>query len=66
MSNCESCGCHVEGLAGDATCRGCGLLVCQSCCDVWEHIGNGLHGMGNPADEVKRLRKDIAAREALK
>lgn len=56
MTKCDSCGCDVRGTKDDATCRGCGIVVCQSCTDVFEHVGNGLHGSGNPVEEVERLR----------
>ncbi len=58
--DCESCG-AAAGLDDEANeCKGCGLLVCQSCVDVFEHMGKeGLHGEGDPAEAVVSLRGQI-------
>ena len=39
------------------------MTLCQSCVDVWEHWKDGLHGKGDPAEEVIRLRARIKALE---
>ena len=50
---CESCGGGFNGLPiDDHTCRGCGLIVCDSCTMVFEHAGNGKHGSGNPSAQI--------------
>ncbi len=56
MGKCESCGAEIHGKVENATCRGCGKVVCQSCCDVFDHLENGLHGVGNPQEAVATLR----------
>lgn len=53
---CQSCGADTGTSAHEATCSGCGDIVCQTCCDVWDHFGSGAHGNGNPHDEIVRLR----------
>lgn len=64
--DCQSCGATIETIEGvdDHKCRGCGIYVCQSCVDVFEHVneGNtrGAHGTGDPAEAVKALRTRIA------
>lgn len=37
-------------------CYGCKAHICQSCTDVFDHFGDGLHGRGNPAEAVRQLR----------
>ena len=58
---CESCGANIRGLSDDYRCRGCGLIVCVSCVDVFQHFGQELHGAGDPAEAVKQLRADRRA-----
>ncbi len=58
---CQSCGGSIRAENPlDHKCCGCGKVICQSCCDVFGHIGKGLHGTGNPAETVERLRTEIA------
>ena len=60
---CDSCGGDFWSVPSDAVCRGCGATVCQSCTDVFDHCGDGLHGKGDPTEEVKRLRTALAESE---
>lgn len=53
---CESCRADFLGDREDSTCGGCGAVICQSCSDVFDHFGDGLHGKGDPTAEVERLR----------
>lgn len=61
---CESCsgGFWIEE-PEDARCNGCGMVVCQSCCDAWSHVEGHDHGRGDPSDGMRRMR--AAIREAL-
>lgn len=63
---CESCGADDVGPEGDNRCRGCDLVICQACCDVFEHFGDGQHGTGNPQEECRKLRARVAERDALR
>ena len=63
MFDCESCCAEVAGKIDDATCRGCGMVICQECCDVFDHIESGLHGRGDPREAVAVLRKQLNAIE---
>jgi len=64
---CESCGASIPSYSCEDeldciqnnTCKGCGMLVCQSCVDVFDHQGEGLHGIGDPAEAVRELRKQV-------
>ena len=58
---CQSCGCDCSEGADESLCHGCGLFVCQSCTDVFGHLEDGMHGKGDPSEEVKTLRAEIAA-----
>lgn len=59
MIICDSCGTNICGLADDVRCRGCNFYVCQYCCDMFDHYGNGLHGKGNPREAVVALQKQL-------
>lgn len=62
---CDSCGgTDRYPEKGDGRCRGCGMMLCQSCCDTFDHWGDGLHGKGNPGEEAKGLRAAVADRDA--
>jgi hypothetical protein len=48
---CGSCGSTFLAVTlTDHICNGCGRMLCQSCVDVFDHIGNGEHGTGDPAE----------------
>jgi len=64
--DCESCGADTGEFPTEDQCRGCGMRVCQSCCDVFGHLGDGLHGKGDPRLEVESLRARVAELEADK
>lgn len=55
---CDSCG-EDNLTVRDHLCRGCGLIVCQPCVDVFDHSGEGLHGKGDPRDAVTSLRSEL-------
>lgn len=62
---CESCGgSDTYAVKSDGKCRGCGMLLCQSCADVFDHWGGGLHGKGDPHATARALRASLAALEA--
>ncbi len=65
MSNrqCESCHGDLYGPIDDCRCRGCDMYVCQLCADVFEHLGDGLHGKGNPMAYVSKLRTQLIAQQ---
>ena len=65
---CDSCGSGVAEYEREAAfCRGCGMVICQSCCDVFNHEGDSLHGKGDPREAVVALRQqNDEYREALK
>lgn len=51
---CESC----DGIAdaNDDKCHGCDKVICAFCMDMFEHQLDGAHGIGDPGEEVDRLR----------
>jgi hypothetical protein len=58
--HCESCGGEIDlghREASDWRCT-CGMTVCMSCTDVFEHEGEGLHGKGDPAQVVRNLEQE--------
>lgn len=60
---CDSCG--ADNLsARDHLCRGCGMIVCQPCVDVFDHFGGGLHGKGDPMEAVALLRTQLTTQAA--
>lgn len=64
---CDSCG--AEWLVSDpddATCRGCGGLICCECVIAFGHLEGGQHGRGDPAVSYQSQRGHIRnLREAL-
>ena len=52
-THCDSCsGCADSE---ESFCHGCGMIVCIACVEVFNHIGDGLHGVGNPYEAVQEL-----------
>ena len=63
---CGSCGGLTPSAdPGDDLCPGCGMVVCQSCVDVFEHVEDGAHGSGDPAGAVCELRTRIEELESV-
>jgi hypothetical protein len=61
---CESCdGAILPNDPDGNTCRGCGLTVCLTCVEVFDHLDNGLHAKGDPKVYVEDLRTRLAAAE---
>ena len=56
--SCESCG--AGGCTDQSKCAACGMTICQSCCDVFDHVGGGLHGFGDPRLECIEMRSRIS------
>lgn len=60
--DCESCGGHYHGPKEDFLCHRCGKHICPTCCTVFNHWGEGEHGIGEPGERLAASAKD---REAL-
>lgn len=58
--SCQSCGAELEW-CDDNRCRGCGLMICEACVTVFEHIDEtprkGMHGTGDPVQAIDAIRK---------
>lgn len=55
---CDSCHAFIVGTQKEHRCEGCKLIVCPSCADIFQHSGDGLHGIGDPELEAERLRRE--------
>jgi hypothetical protein len=58
--DCGSCGGSIVPNDPDGfTCRGCGLIVCETCSTVFDHLGNGAHASGDPREAVDAMRRAL-------
>lgn len=63
--SCESCECDFWGVEDDSTCRGCGMVVCEQCVDVFRHFENEEHGSGDPLGFINDMREKLSGMREL-